>query len=353
MASSAENRSATAIIDSIVNVTAQPNRDLIEMGLVSTLYELIKVDKISLSQLVRNKIQLKLEINPNKIEIEEMSNEKRDLILEEALHFKRCHDTAEKIAIPTNNTTLHIYPMLNIKNEVSGFLELVTDKLSEADAILMEGLLRIYRNYMHILEESEIDTLTGLLNRRTFDRNLDQLLSQTPAIEIKQKNYKIHTPKRRTEKTGGQNWIAVLDIDFFKKINDKYGHLYGDEVLLLMSSIMLSCFRQTDKLFRFGGEEFVIIIKSTTTEGAGYALERLRKKIAKYDFPQVGHVTVSIGFIEVSNNCVPSEVLSKADEALYFAKDHGRNQIHNYEELVAEGKIIPTTIEVNDDIELF
>ena len=348
--------SAAAIVDSIASVTAHADRDMLETGLVATLHQMINVDRVALSQIVNRKIKLKLEINPSNIEVDGMVRQKKPLVLDEAPHFKRCFDAGEAIQVPylaCDDKAYHIYPILNLKDDIVGFIELIGVNLSESDARLLGGLMQIYRNYMRILEESEVDTLTGLLNRRTFDRKLDQILNEPTESNEEYAANLTETQKRRSEYVSDLNWIAVLDIDFFKKVNDKYGHLYGDEVLLLLANIMRTCFRQTDKLFRFGGEEFVIVIKSTTELGAGYALERLRKKVAEYHFPQVGHVTVSIGYIEVRPGSMSSEVLSKADEALYYAKDNGRDQVNSYEQLVTDGHIKPVEIEVNDDIELF
>ena len=103
---------------------------------------------------------------------------------------------------------------------------------------------------------------------------------------------------KRNVQDNSTHWLAVSDIDFFKRVNDDFGHLYGDEVLLLMANIMRETFRGTDILFRFGGEEFVIVLRSTNQQGAHQALERFRITVEEYDFPQVGNVTISIGYIE-------------------------------------------------------
>ncbi|HFE37018.1 MAG TPA: GGDEF domain-containing protein [Gammaproteobacteria bacterium] len=348
--------SAAAIVDSIASVTAHADRDMLETGLVETLHQLIQADRVAISHIVNKKIKLKLEINSSNVDVEGMTREKHPLPLDEAPYFKQCFESGKAVQVPylvCFDKVYHIYPIRNLKDDIIGFIELIGTKLTESDGRLLNGLMQIYRNYMRILEESENDTLTGLLNRRTFDRKLEQILNEPMASNEEYAEKQTETQRRRSEYASGSNWIAVLDIDFFKKVNDKYGHLYGDEVLLLLANIMRTCFRQTDKLFRFGGEEFVIVIRSATEMGAGYALERLRKKVEEYYFPQVGNVTVSIGYIEIRPGDMSSEVLSKADEALYYAKENGRNQVNSYEQLVADGHIKPVEVEVNDDIELF
>ncbi len=132
----------------------------------------------------------------------------------------------------------------------------------------------------------------------------------------------------------------VLDIDHFKRVNDTYGHLIGDEVLLLVARLMRSCFRYSDQLYRFGGEEFVILMRCDGDADALRVLERLRGIFESHRFPQVGHITVSIGVTQVFHNDIPSEAFGRADEAVYHAKSHGRNQVQSYQQLVAQGALV-------------
>ena len=121
--------------------------------------------------------------------------------------------------------------------------------------------------------------------------------------------------------------LMVLDIDFFKKINDCYGHGVGDQVLVELAAQIRSSLRTSDSLTRWGGEEFVVLCPNTTLSTAALLAERLRKKIASMDFPGVGNITVSVGVAE----CVPGETweqwFKRADEALYRAKSDGRNWV--------------------------
>jgi diguanylate cyclase (GGDEF)-like protein len=130
-----------------------------------------------------------------------------------------------------------------------------------------------------------------------------------------------------------------LDIDHFKRVNDNFGHLIGDEVLLLMSRLMRSSFRYQDQLFRFGGEEFVVLMRCTDAEAAGRAIERLRANVERYAFPQVGRITISVGFTELRPSDTPAAAFERADKAVYFAKQNGRNQVHHHAELVASGRL--------------
>jgi diguanylate cyclase (GGDEF)-like protein len=198
--------------------------------------------------------------------------------------------------------------------------------------------LAFYTNYLYLLDYSELDTLTGLLNRKTFDESFDRLLSEVTAATDKDgKN-----SERRAEKNGC--WIGIVDIDKFKRINDNFGHLFGDEVLLRTANLLKKCFRQGDRLFRFGGEEFIVMLRNSDIDGAYLAFDRFRATVESSELPQVGKVTCSVGFSHVDPMLAPVDILGEADTALYYAKEHGRNQVHCYGQLVARELIEPKHI---------
>lgn len=181
--------------------------------------------------------------------------------------------------------------------------------------IMISELLAIFKmKYQYTEKEfmSVLDGLTGLYNRRQFELGLEQEFN-------------------RTKRHPADFSLAILDIDFFKKVNDTYGHQYGDYVLKTVSDLMKSSFRKTDLLYRYGGEELVMIMPETNIEGALIPVQRLRKAIEDYAFEYNGvkaKVTASIGltmnFVEFKN---ATELLKSADEALYKAKESGRNRV--------------------------
>jgi len=149
----------------------------------------------------------------------------------------------------------------------------------------------------YLSKKARHDPLTGILNRRGVLRELP---------------------------TDGT--ILYLDIDHFKKINDTYGHEKGDEVLKDFVKILKETFRKNDIIGRWGGEEFVVILPKSHFEIASWLAERLRKKVEEFDFGNL-KVTVSIGVSEFQNKKEFKKALEKADEALYEAKNSGRNQV--------------------------
>jgi diguanylate cyclase (GGDEF)-like protein len=229
---------------------------------------------------------------------------------------------------------LTIFP-IHGANEVVAMLALETaTALPDGTIELVRGILRIVRNHLELLDYGEQDTLTGLLNRKRFEGQFDRLrkgMTGSPANVL--------APADAGRGREEPSWLALIDIDHFKAINDGYGHVFGDEVLLLISQLMRRAFRGADQLFRFGGEEFIVILEQASEAGALHALERLRSAIGNYRFPQVGCVTVSIGYTQVTSRDIPTLCLARADAALYYAKNHGRNNVQNCEQLLAAGEL--------------
>ena len=137
-----------------------------------------------------------------------------------------------------------------------------------------------------------------------------------------------------------------MDIDFFKRINDRFGHAGGDEVLVAMAQLMRGSFRQADRLFRCGGEEFVIILEPTQMQYVGGVLERFRAIVENHAFPHIGAVTVSVGYTCVGPGDTGAAAFRRADEALYAAKRQGRNKVICYEELPGDALALMTLNEV-------
>jgi len=206
---------------------------------------------------------------------------------------------------------------------------------------LLAKLLQVYSNQTLMLSRSEIDPLTGLYNRQTFDERIRRVAQRA-------------AERRRAAdgKTAAGICFALFDVDHFKQVNDEFGHLYGDEVLTLIARLMVQSFRHEDLLFRYGGEEFAVVLANAELEIAEAALERFRRKVESYAFPQIGHKTVSIGFTAFGIGQTVENVVMCADKALYYAKKHGRNQTRCYETLIAGGELQPVA-QAEGEIELF
>jgi diguanylate cyclase (GGDEF)-like protein len=211
----------------------------------------------------------------------------------------------------------------------------------------VNGFLRVFRNFQALLDYSERDTLTGLLNRKTFDESFLRWLA--PAVAPALPAGDGGGGRRTTE--SGTLCLGVIDIDHFKRVNDSCGHLIGDEVLLLLSRLMRSSFRFQDQLYRFGGEEFVVLMHCAQASDAAIAFERLRRHVESHAFPQIGHITISVGYTELRTDDSPATAFDRADKAVYHAKQHGRNQVQHHAALVAAGQLLVESRA--SDIELF
>jgi diguanylate cyclase (GGDEF)-like protein len=238
-----------------------------------------------------------------------------------------------ELMAPNGERVLWIPIWLNDK--AASCLEIVEPTPYNQDTLLMmEGILSVYRNYQSVLDYSERDSLTGLLNRKTFDEKFSRLLSTNP-LELTPENQE---ERRHHANSGLGHWLAVLDIDHFKRVNDQFGHLYGDEVLILVANLLRLSFRAHDRVFRFGGEEFVVLLRSASLDDARTIFDRFRAHVEKHVFPQVGTTTISLGFASISRES-PVVILGHADQALYYAKANGRNRICYYDELVESGEL--------------
>ncbi len=155
---------------------------------------------------------------------------------------------------------------------------------------------------------STVDELTKVYNRRALNDYLEKLIDYSKCY-------------------GEPLSIAMVDIDYFKGINDSYGHDVGDEVLIKLSEILLRNIRKVDILARWGGEEFTILMPKINVEEAYKMLETLRKTIENTRVINDMRVTISVGVTELKNTDTFDDLIRRADEVLYKAKNNGRNNV--------------------------
>lgn len=351
--SAAKQNTPIGVLQSVATITGQRDRDLLARTLLSTLTELIHSNRITMYRI------LPTDKGEEAILVAEAcghpgnasTHPEVSIAVSSRADFSSVCNLGKECVQPIDEKTfLSVYPIVG-PHGIVGLLEMISDAHSDMERHLILAFLKVYSNYLTILDESETDTLTGLLNRRTFDNNIEKIIADHSTPDHTLATSSPQHPVQRAESAELPHWLAVMDIDHFKRVNDEFGHLYGDEVLLLLSRNMRRNFRQRDKLFRFGGEEFVVVLDRISQESAKAVLERFRKAIENYPFPQVGKVTISIGFVRLDKADVPSSIVGRADKALYYAKDHGRNQVCFYEDLVAEGKLAGE--QYSDDMQLF
>ncbi|MCH9813022.1 MAG: diguanylate cyclase [Epsilonproteobacteria bacterium] len=152
------------------------------------------------------------------------------------------------------------------------------------------------------------DSLTGIYNKSKFQDVLSYELQKKQRYQI-------------------PFCVAILDIDYFKRVNDTYGHLVGDEILKLLAETVESNVRKTDTFARWGGEEFCLLMSETRLAEAKIACEKIRKLIEDICHVQAGKITISIGVTEVLPDDTAQKLFVRCDRALYSAKSNGRNQV--------------------------
>lgn len=193
-------------------------------------------------------------------------------------------------------------------------LFLILVKVMKEYNIVLSKIQNSYDSLMDVNQQLHVrsmtDELTGICNRRYIMEELNNLRSATKDEPIS---------------------VIMMDIDYFKKINDRYGHAIGDEVLISVSSLMNSRMRRTDHLARFGGEEFFVLLRNTSSDVAVKRADEIRNSVQnmiwKHDDLKV---TISCGVYEVEDIMDIDGILNKSDEALYESKETGRNKVSLY-----------------------
>lgn len=182
---------------------------------------------------------------------------------------------------------------------------------SSLRASLYKSSIELKRAYKRIEELAEVDELTGALNRRSIMQALGEEIA-------------------RARRSDTSCTVALIDLDWFKRINDRFGHPAGDEVLRTFAIAMFANIRTIDKFGRYGGEEFLLILPETADGAAQRTLDRLRAIVADLDWSAISPgltVTMSAGLAMLRPDDSPESILARADAALYRAKDLGRNRV--------------------------
>lgn len=344
--SSNNSEKTPQLLDQVASLTAIRDLELFEFSFMKALADMLKTHIISLYKfnsinntynLVRYTSTNHTNVSKHVIDIaNEIHVENNAVVSNEIIDAIAWIGSTDNIfSAKQGDDFLIVYPISDLYGSAAFLAINLPHKLSNSENLVISSLLNISHNFYNLLEENQKDKLTGLLNRKTFDDNISKIQNLLNRHEEETYSGK---EKRKNGTNTDDYWLAIVDIDFFKNINDSYGHVYGDEVLLMLSQLMKETFRSYDLLFRFGGEEFVIIVNVEDKQEANQAFERFRITIEKFMFPQVGKVTISLGATLIMDEyVVPSDIVGRADKALYHAKDTGRNKLYFYEDLVEKG----------------
>ena len=218
--------------------------------------------------------------------------------------------TDKPIAMP-NGSPLERFATMTVFVLTIGRCMLLGISSAAMKRSLYESRQKLREAYQRITELAELDELTGSFNRRCIMRMLDEEIA-------------------RSGRTGRPCSIALIDLDWFKRINDAFGHPAGDEVLRTFAITVFANVRSIDRFGRYGGEEFLLILPEMASEGAVRALDRLRMIVADLDWSALSPgmvVTLSAGVATLKGDETSDSLLARADRALYAAKARGRDCI--------------------------
>jgi len=239
------------------------------------------------------------------------SNAYKDIATHSLLNYKKTNGNFLEISnIHTQVLNDCSKDQINIPEVKSKFETIqghMIDEVEKANKIISDLSSKVRK----LEQKSNIDSLTKVFNRRALSSYLNKVCDEASS------DYHIH--------------MLMLDLDDFKMINDTYGHVAGDKILIFISNILKQTLREVDKIFRYGGEEFIIILNRTDNIFCSKIANRIIELIRANNLIYKGetlHITASIGTTLFLENDTPDSFISRADKALYKAKNNGKNQIH-------------------------
>lgn len=342
----------STLIEHILKLTDHRDRDLLELSLSKALLDLLPIQRIVVARVVTEAGEKRwLEVarldargggkvvDPLRVDFSTLAH------LKDASDRLKCLERREVVEIAwagEEGPRISMLPLFSdSRTDDAGVIEVHSDApLSQDQLQTIEQLRRIYRNMYTLLEYSDRDALSGLLNRKSLDDAfysavLEELEGITGDAALADKP--IAMSQERRHRVPANYWLGSAIIDNFSLINDKHGHLIAQEVLLLVARVMNNTFRTYDRIYRFGGEHFGVLMHCPDEALVLAAFERFRANVEKFNFPQVGRVTVSCGFTSVLADDSPSSALDKTERAVDFAQRSGCNKVCSHLGLVRRG----------------
>jgi len=289
--------------------------------------------KTTIDELIASEKDFSQEIN-ERLYTEYLKGDKKEILDEVHKETHKIFQNIFRVTLSTNNLASDYSDKMeeysnklhdaNDLTQMRNFIEDIikdTNNMAESSRQLNQELEEATSQIQTLskqLEETErevlLDALTGLNNRKAFDRKINDL------CEKFDKNEEFFS-------------VIMLDIDYFKKFNDQYGHQVGDEVLRIVGSHLKENLKGKDFPSRYGGEEFIVLLPNTKLDKAYIVAEQIRETISKKRLKikktgqALGNITVSVGVSEIREEDTAISVVERADSALYLAKDSGRNNV--------------------------
>jgi diguanylate cyclase (GGDEF)-like protein len=342
-------RTMATLTEHLIKLTDHRDRDLLELTLAKALIDLVPIQRVVIARVITEDNErrwldlVSLDargggkvVDPLRIDFPSLPR------LEDAYDRLRSLRGRQEIEVAwagEEGPRIYYLPLFTDAraDDEQGVIEIHTAGVMAAEhKLVIDQLHHIYRNMYTLLAYSDRDALTGLLNRKSLDDTFYSAVLEEMDGIVDDSAVAAQGRERR-HRVPPNYWLGTIVIDNFHLLNDKHGHLIMEEVTLLVARIMNSTFRTHDRLYRFGGEQFAVLFHCPEEALALGAFERLRTNVERYNFPQVGRVTISAGFTRVLADDSPSTALERTEQAIDFAQKNGRNQVCSHPDLVRRG----------------
>ena len=336
------------LIEHIVKLTDHRERDLLEHSVSKALIQLAPLTRVIVVRVFNEEgVSRWLEVasldargggkvvDPLRVDFESLP------ALEDHKERYQCVQTRQPVEVAwagEEGPRITYLPLFDgLRPDEGGVLEIHSDNpLTASELELIDTVLHVYRNMFRLLAYSDRDGLTGLFNRKSLDDTfysavLDELEAAGPSDVPRVAG----APERR-HRVPPNYWLGSISVDHFGLLGDRSGHLLAEEVLILVGRILGNTFRTYDRLYRLGGEQFAVLMHCPDEALVLSAFERLRANMEKFNFPQVGRVTLCGGFTRISAEDSPSTSLERAERAVEYARRTGGNKVFSYAELIRQ-----------------
>lgn len=339
------------LTEHIIKLTDHRDRDLLELTLSKALIDLLPLQRVVIARTIseagvtRWLTVTSLDargggkvLDPLRVDFDTLAP------LDDFKDRLRCMEQKDVLEVAwagDSGPRITYWPLFdNNHHDNDGVLEIHSSAPLDANQrLVVQDVHHVFRNMFHLLAYSDRDALTGLLNRKSLDDTFySAVLEEMDGNEEATRALEAAVPgQERRHRVPPNYWLGTISVDHFGLINDKSGHLIAEEVLLLVARILNNTFRTYDRLYRLGGEQYAVLMHCPDEALVLAAFERFRANVEKFNFPQVGRVTACGGFTRIAADDSPSTALERAERAVDYAQNQGRNRMISHGELVRKG----------------
>ncbi len=341
------------LTDHLIKLTDHRDRDLLELTLAKAVLDLLPIDRVVIARVLSEEGQRRwLDIatldargggkvqDPLRVVFDQLVSVDDDRYRLRCLQTRSLVEHAWAGEEGPRISYLPLYA--DGRDEDEGVIEVHSGASLDMDELRVIGELHhVYLNMYHLLAYSDRDPLTGLLNRKslddTFYRAVLDELGELSDDEKATLEAPVAPGQERRHRVPPNYWLGTIRVDDFGALKDRTGDLVAEELLLLVARIMNNTFRTYDRLYRFDGDRFGVLMHCPDEALVMAAFERFRANMEKFNFPQVGRVTASAGFCRVTPEDSPVTCLQRADAALAHAQAEGKNRVVSHLDLERRG----------------